>query len=1084
MTLFSFKSGEYDDQLPDFCLKINDKKFNCSKSFLSSVSETVQKFVSKSRSHGCSCRIQDIPTGSDWSLLTRLLRNEEIEINNGNSRFLHKVAKSLHINSLEEATVPYLNRSRGSPNKSGNSNSRQNLNSYESKPESPLRTPSGSSPSKSPLKPSIKSPLNNSPYDRTNSPYDRTNSPYDRTNSPYNENLPYLKEEDRENLGGSTNANNLNAQNNRTPPKTMFNLNLKFEDLNQNRRKEKEVDLIPNSARSAQPNRRNSPKSPTSQRSSSRNNSRSPKSSRRTNVSFDLDDHVRRSPPKRSSRSMYDGEDNNISNDSPRRSSHRSSHKSSQYNKNQRYNELNEENENKYDNKENRYDNKYDKKYDEDKFDNKYEDKKYDDHSDEEQEINHIDYNENEVADDEDEPSEKPHKPFRPYTYDYDRNHEKTSYQDRENPEKYQERDRQKENEKEKRIEKSNKNDDNHHHRRSGRNSSPKHESPSRNEDKHRNSSSRHRQNKDNSPSRRNPNSSHHNSKSPKDHKERSNSRSNMNTSTSNPSPSRHHHQNHRSTSPNQPNRSSKENQNPQQNNNDKPTLNYNNLQKKPHVVFEEEEEIDEIRDEELNLEKLDPEYDNIDSLRELESSMMKLSSSSVSNVLQFCLNILPCVSLQTICRSILFCYAVRPSQAESYFILTQRLEKRINHPLFFQTMNSILDRPPPEFENEFKFFQTCLQEDRLLRIPSVKNQLLAAIRHDDIATVKALTSESNFDFNKEISDAEKDKEFRTFVTIHPSTTLLEYSALYASYQVFKYLHSKGSNMTDNIPLFAVAGGNFEIVKFCEEECCLFDDTPILAVKFHRWDIFEWLVDKQLEDYTHQHIFEVCLQFSNFKTLLKIVKRKKGKSEKMLMKATKYDNFLLYKFLFKQDDKEQLKRKFTMIKQPNGGFLPIHYAVLNQNIRFVKFLIENSPEQVNDYTTRDKFEPKKDPRLLAPIHFACKVGNLLIVRLLLQSKRVNVNEGAKGINKTPLHYAAKHGHLDIVEYLLKKRKVDVNCQTTDRLLTPLHFACMKGNVDVVKALLNKRGIKPNLRNKDSRTPQQLTANQEIIRLFK
>ena len=116
MTIFGFNFYGIEGKSPDFCLKINDQKFNCSKALLSSVSITVQKFVSKSKSHGCSCKIQDVPRGSDWSIVSRLLRNEKIEINSGNFRFLHKVAKSLHISSLEQATSSFIAKSRENTN--------------------------------------------------------------------------------------------------------------------------------------------------------------------------------------------------------------------------------------------------------------------------------------------------------------------------------------------------------------------------------------------------------------------------------------------------------------------------------------------------------------------------------------------------------------------------------------------------------------------------------------------------------------------------------------------------------------------------------------------------------------------------------------------------------------------------------------------------------------------------------------------------------------------------------------------------------------------------------------------------------
>ena len=1071
MTLFCFSPGSYIDDLPDFCLKINDKKFNCSKSLLSSVSLTVQKFISKSRSHGCSCRIQDIPAGSDWTLLTRLLRNEKIEINSGNCRFLHKVAKSLHISSLEDATSPFIGKMRSSPNRSINGSRHQTMNSYDSPPKT------------------------------------AQNSMMRGQRSPQYGNQQDLQQRDS--------------------PKAMFNLNLgDIADQNSGNTsrsgRHKEVDLIPNSARSVQPNPRRSrndlSRSPLAENASPSNSSRRNRSpsGRRLNVSFDLDEkhhHRSRSPQrqlKRSSRSQYEGDDNydddihDYNKRSPSRGSSRRSRNDGYYD---------------YNNNERNLNRRYrDDPEDKDHFDDRRkrigdmdDDRNkrhivFEERNQQEEPVEQNDSNDNEIADDEDEASERYHHQNNVHHLynkandehrrgnDYERNndlrnnYENDRYYGHERNNDY-ERNRNQNNER-----------DYYHYNRDSHLVPRREESPSRQShhstDRRVNEREHSRRSKGDSPHRHHGKGGNEGSSMSRSHsrhghsKPRSpHSKSSHNTESPQKSGSRHQRQQVQfpqfQQSPNtSPANLPQQSPPPQK-------------QAPPPAYHEEEDKADEVRSDELGLEELDPEFDNIDALKKFEMMMMKITGSTVSNALNFCINMIQVTSIQTVCRMIASCFAIRSNHADAYFNLILRIDRRLNNDSFINYMQDVLSSPPPEFENEFRFMLECVQGGHLLKVPSHKSQLLAAIRNDDVDTIKTLISSTGtFNFNQQIKS--KTGEFHTYVD--QGCTLLEYAAFYGALNVFKYLRSNKAEFTENIQFYAVAGGDFDIVKICEEEC-LFDDTPILAAKFHRWEIFEWLIDKQYEEYTHIHIFSTCLEFSNFRTLLKIVARKKGKSNKMLLKASRYDNFLLFKWLANQNDKEPSKRQFTMIKQPNGGFLPIHYAVINQNLRFVKFLCEVAPDEVNDYTTRDKFVVKVDPRLFAPIHFACKTQNpdwqtsLLIVRLLLGTKKIDINEGAKGNNVTPLHYACKKGNIKIVQYLLKFKKLNVNCQTINKEMTPLHYACQRGYIDIVKALIARTDIQTNLRNKVftfiydgffiylSRTPQQLSSNPQIVKLF-
>jgi len=85
---------------------------------------------------------------------------------------------------------------------------------------------------------------------------------------------------------------------------------------------------------------------------------------------------------------------------------------------------------------------------------------------------------------------------------------------------------------------------------------------------------------------------------------------------------------------------------------------------------------------------------------------------------------------------------------------------------------------------------------------------------------------------------------------------------------------------------------------------------------------------------------------------------------------------------------------------------------------------------------------------------------------------------------TPLHSAAKNGHKDVVEFLLSK-KADVNAvnkAVNKYEWTPLHLAAKNGHKDVVEFLLSKKAD-VNAKDKDGKTPLDLTTNDEIIALL-
>eukprot|EP00136_Aspergillus_niger_P004837 XP_001395174.2 hypothetical protein ANI_1_1346104 [Aspergillus niger CBS 513.88] len=106
-------------------------------------------------------------------------------------------------------------------------------------------------------------------------------------------------------------------------------------------------------------------------------------------------------------------------------------------------------------------------------------------------------------------------------------------------------------------------------------------------------------------------------------------------------------------------------------------------------------------------------------------------------------------------------------------------------------------------------------------------------------------------------------------------------------------------------------------------------------------------------------------------------------------------------------------------------------------------------------------------------------------KLLLGTKRMEMNSRDSEKSLTPLSWAARNGHEAVVKLLLETKKVDINSKDSTGW-TPLFFAAMMGREAIVKLLLETEKVDINIKDSEGRTPLSLAAengHEAVVKLL-
>ena len=154
----------------------------------------------------------------------------------------------------------------------------------------------------------------------------------------------------------------------------------------------------------------------------------------------------------------------------------------------------------------------------------------------------------------------------------------------------------------------------------------------------------------------------------------------------------------------------------------------------------------------------------------------------------------------------------------------------------------------------------------------------------------------------------------------------------------------------------------------------------------------------------------------------------------------------------------------------------LHIACRWGDVDIVRYLITDQKCNVNI----------KNTYWSTPLHIACSLKSLKIIRLLLEKRcHTNIpNKKRKTAQNIPLnedgdcllHIACRWCDVDIVRYLITDQKCNVNIKNT-YWSTPLHIACLLKSLKIIRLLLEK-GCHTIIPNMKGETAQDIPLNED------
>ncbi|EJT68836.1 hypothetical protein GGTG_13589 [Gaeumannomyces tritici R3-111a-1] len=159
-----------------------------------------------------------------------------------------------------------------------------------------------------------------------------------------------------------------------------------------------------------------------------------------------------------------------------------------------------------------------------------------------------------------------------------------------------------------------------------------------------------------------------------------------------------------------------------------------------------------------------------------------------------------------------------------------------------------------------------------------------------------------------------------------------------------------------------------------------------------------------------------------------------------------------------------------------SGFTNLIIASYFGHEAVVKLLLDTGKVDVDS---------KDDEYGQTPLSWAALNGHEAVVKLLFDTGKVDV-DSKDDYGRTPLSYAALNGHKAVVKQLLDTGKVDVDSKDDEYGQTPLLWAALNGHEAVVKQLLDTGKVDVDSKDNNGQTPLSYAAengHKAVVKLL-
>lgn len=380
------------------------------------------------------------------------------------------------------------------------------------------------------------------------------------------------------------------------------------------------------------------------------------------------------------------------------------------------------------------------------------------------------------------------------------------------------------------------------------------------------------------------------------------------------------------------------------------------------------------------------------------------------------------------------------------------------------------------------------------------------AIIRDDVDFLIKTSAVGQFDVNKLIHYEISESSF-----LRGEHPVLAFAAFYGSIKIVRYLLINGADLTyrdkqnRTFADFACAGGNNEIIRLLDQAGVRFDEALSTAIEFRQTDVFRWLMETHGDDGDFLVKSLIAGAHTNSIEAMKIALDCGVDVNAMAKYGT---NEIVQTAIFSAASSgscDAIRLLHSAGADVNlgsaAGLPPIQGAVQSKMVNAIKLLISLGAD-INLKSRRGK----------TAVVLAAHYGQVDLIKLLMEYPQCDLGIRTTD-NKSILHVAVQNRSLSSVEYLLTLPQVDANarddtgatpmivaaegasesiinalssCERVDinaqdeRGWTPLHCAAYNGNEKAIKILL-KNSADKTIKNKEGKTPREMTENPNIIR---